>query len=32
MFFVVLLLLGSIGAIGREMYETHQAIRLGPPS
>ena len=31
MLFVVLLLLGALTAIGREMVETHRAIRLGPP-
>jgi hypothetical protein len=31
MLFVVLLVLGAVTAIGREMVETHRAIRLGPP-
>ena len=32
MLFVVFLILAAISAIGREMVETHRAIRLAPPS
>jgi hypothetical protein len=32
MLFVVFLLLGAISLIGREMVETHRAIRLAPPT